>query len=344
VIKVENPFFSVILPTYKRRELLRLVLDGLSNQSYSNFEVLVVVKPANDGTERLVESYQGKLDVRLIIQREGYVTGALNLGMKNARGNAFAFLDDDAIPAFDWLQRHAETYNALSVDGVAGDAIPSRLVHGKFDILSETAKLPFPRFFSRLSYSTWEKPLPKTEGYFFHVTCGGAVSSIGNFAYWRSRGKIVNSFLGMGANLTVLRTAVHGFSFDRSWISGSRWEQLLAWHIWKNGGRMVFNPKAIVFHLVHGQTLSRGLSAKQAALFQAENELLFYRLWGKEKSLSHLCHVISVLHRFLAMLKNKDIPRLHGVVVGNWIGVRRLTKEGAATDVLVLKDLQSIRG
>jgi glycosyltransferase involved in cell wall biosynthesis len=341
---LEKLFFSVIVPTYKRRELLRLVLDGLSRQSYVNFEVLVVVKPANDGTESLVESRRGELDIKLVIQQDGYVNSALNLGMKTARGNVFAFLDDDAVPGVDWLQKHAETYQTIDVAGVAGDAVSSQLVDGRAEPLVESSKRPFSRFFSRLSYATWEKPLPNTEGYFVYVTCGGAVSLLGNYAYWRSQGKLLKSFLGMGANLTVLRKALHGFRFDSSWISGARWEQLLAWHIWKNGGSMVFNPRATVFHLVHGQTLSRGLSAKKAALFQAENELLFYRLYKKEKALSNVCHVITLLHRFLAMLKNRDLPRLRGIVAGNVIGVRRLMFGGVGADVLVLNDLEGIRG
>jgi hypothetical protein len=83
---------------------------------------------------------------------------------------------------------------------------------------------------------------------------------------------------------------------------------------------MVFNPRATVFHIIHGQTLSRDLAANKATLFQAENELFFHRLYGKEKSLSHICRGITVLHRVFAMLKNRDIPRLHRVIVGNLIG------------------------
>ena len=107
--------------------------------------------------------------------------------MKNANGNAFAFIDDYAVPAPNWLERHAETYEALDVAGVAGEAIPSRLVNGHAKPLVETVKVPFSRFFSRLSYSAWEKPLPKTQRFFIYVTCGGAVSLVGNYVLEKSR-------------------------------------------------------------------------------------------------------------------------------------------------------------
>jgi hypothetical protein len=44
------------------------------------------------------------------------------------------------------------------------------------------------------------------------------------------------------------------------------------------------------------------------------------------------------------MLKSRDIPRLHGVNVGNLIGVRRLMARSAGDDVVVLKDLEAIQG
>ena len=50
-----------------------------------------------------------------------------------------------------------------------------------------------------------------------------------------------------------------------------------------------------------------------------------------------------MLHEIFAMLKNKDIPRLYGVVVGNLIGIRRLILRCDHADVLVLQDLQAIQ-
>ncbi len=303
----------------------------------------MVAKPAGDGTEELVQSYQNQLDIKLVPQRCGYVIQALNLGLKHAKGDAIAFLDDDAIPAKDWLQIHAQTYQDLNVTAVAGDALPVHLENGKPIPENDPIKPPYSRYQDRLSFKLWDKPLAGTETYFVCITRGGSVSLVGNFAYWRSHGRVVGSFMGQGANMSVLAVAIQGFSFEDCWVSGSRWEQVLAWNLWKAGGRVVFNPKSVVYHMVHGQTLSRDLRPSKARLFQIENELFFYRLYGKEKGLSCLWHVPSVLYRSLAMFKNRDLPRIEGIVLGNLLGLKLLALKRSNNDGLLLADLERLK-
>ncbi len=343
----KEPFFSVVLPTYKRRDLLSLVLDGLSNQSYSNFEVVVVVKPSNDGTEDLVNDYGGSLKIRTIVQRKGYFTEALNIGLRSARGEIIGFLDDDAIPARNWLQEHAKTYEDLGVAGVAGDVISSRIHNGKIQCLNEQLIPPFSgartNFIRRFKQNYFDKPIPGARGYFYYITRAGEVGNEGSFADLRSRRKITPSFLGIGANMTVLRKAIRGFQFDNSWILSPRNEQVLAWYIWRKGGNLVFNPKAKVFHITHGQTLSRKHSDGEAMLFQAEIELLFYRLYKKEKSLSLTCHTFSTLIRLASTLKNKDLRQLRGIIAGNAIGIKRYILQHSLNGENALRDLEMFR-
>lgn len=335
--------FSVIIPTYKRCQLLKLVLEGLKKQTYLNFEVLVVAKPSGDGTEALVKSYQNSFNVKLISQQEGFVTNALNLGLRNAAGDIIAFLDDDAVPDPDWLEQHLQTYQQLGVAAVAGDAVPVKIQNSRLIPIEDPVKPPYARFQDRLSFRLWDRPLPKTERYFVCITRGGTVSLAGNFAFHRSQGKIVGSFLGQGANMSVKRQMVSGFFFDEAYVSGARWEQILAWHVWRKGGRTVFNPQSIVNHVVHGQTLSRDLQPKKARLFQIENELFFYRLYGKEKSFSYLMHLLSILHRSVAMFKNRDLPRIEGIIIGNLYGLKYLAYRCSGNEGLFLAVLKKFR-
>jgi glycosyltransferase involved in cell wall biosynthesis len=335
--------FSVIIPTYKRCQLLKQVFEGLKAQTYCNFEVLVVVKSSRDGTEELVKSYKQVIDMRIIPQQEGFVTHALNLGLKEAKGDLVVFLDDDAVPNTDWLQKHLQTYEQLGVAAVAGDAVPVKLENGKLERIDDLVKPPYVRLQDRIGFRLWDKPLPKTEQYFVCISRAGTVSLAGNFAYHRSQGKIVSSFLGQGANMSVTRKSVLGFFFDEAWISGARWEQVLAWNIWRQGGKIVFNPQASVNHIVHGQTLSRDLQPKKARLFQIENELFFYRLYMKEKSFSYLLHLLSVLHRSVAMFKNRDLPRIEGIVIGNFLGLKFLALRRTGNERLILADLKKLK-
>ena len=88
---------SVIIPTYDRPKFLKNALDSLVNQSFKNFEVIVI----NNGTVQisdLIEEYKIKLDIKLYESDiKGNVSHAKNIGLKNSSGKYIAYLDDD-----DW--------------------------------------------------------------------------------------------------------------------------------------------------------------------------------------------------------------------------------------------------
>lgn len=92
---------SVIIPTYKGSKNIQYALNSLVEQSFSNFEV-IVVDDNGEGTaeqidtKRIVDSYSDKLNLRYYshpINSNGSV--ARNTGIKHSRGEYIAFLDDD---------------------------------------------------------------------------------------------------------------------------------------------------------------------------------------------------------------------------------------------------------
>jgi hypothetical protein len=79
----------------------------------------------------------------------------------------------------------------------------------------------------------------------------------------------------------------------------------LGWYLWKKGYILLFNPNAKVNHLSHGQTLSRNLTDhNRMVLRQVETQLLFYRLYGSEPSLSFM-------HRLSWILLNLSLKVKH---------------------------------
>ena len=96
---------SVIIPTYRRAERLTRAVDSVLKQTYSNFEVLLINdnEPGDPFTEELqqrTEPFQHDPRFQLIIQ-ERHTNGAAarNVGIRRARGEYIAFLDDD-----DWWE------------------------------------------------------------------------------------------------------------------------------------------------------------------------------------------------------------------------------------------------
>jgi cellulose synthase/poly-beta-1,6-N-acetylglucosamine synthase-like glycosyltransferase len=102
---------SVVVPTYRRTERLAACLDGLRSQTRAADEVLVVVhvsdEPSTGRVSRFSEDWPALRSVR--VGRHGLVA-ALNRGLAAAGGSIVAFIDDDAVPNRDWVQRIVETF------------------------------------------------------------------------------------------------------------------------------------------------------------------------------------------------------------------------------------------
>jgi glycosyltransferase involved in cell wall biosynthesis len=310
----------VLIPTYKLAHLIGYTLEGLEKQTYSNFEVLVILKPSEDKTECILENYKKTLNIRLILQKEGYVIDALNLGLEHAEGDIIAFLDDDAIPDPDWLQNHVKTYTESNIGGVAGNVIPS-ILKGKESIpIQDKASEIIPNYepsLETIGRKIWNRPLEGLENYLVYISKAGAVSYNSSMSQdaWH---QTVKSLLGMGANMSVLSKTIKGFKFPNSWILGLAWEQFLGWHIWKKGYSLIFNPNAKVHHLIHNQTLTRNIKeTKKDALRIIEHNLLFYRLYGLEKNLSKMHRITWLIFCTLVNIKkickDKEIKRIIGM-------------------------------
>lgn len=91
---------SVIIPTYKRSDMLARCIDSVLNQTYRNLE-LILVNDNNVGDEYSLQLYrllEGYTDDRLIfVEQKQHINGAVarNVGIRKARGEFIAFNDDD---------------------------------------------------------------------------------------------------------------------------------------------------------------------------------------------------------------------------------------------------------
>ncbi|MGO9971661.1 MAG: glycosyltransferase family 2 protein [Solirubrobacteraceae bacterium] len=104
---------TVVIPTYRRIEELAACLAGVRAQTRRADEVVVVVHASDDESAAYVMSVQPEWTVvRVARVVETGLVAALNCGLANAAGAIVAFLDDDAVPCFDWLERIVAIYAA----------------------------------------------------------------------------------------------------------------------------------------------------------------------------------------------------------------------------------------
>lgn len=102
---------SVVIPTFRRPDLLRRCLDALEAQAIdpADFEILVVDDARCEDTRRFVEAYArerpGGPALAYLRPPEGArgPAAARNAGWRAASGEIIAFTDDDTVPAADWL-------------------------------------------------------------------------------------------------------------------------------------------------------------------------------------------------------------------------------------------------
>ena len=84
---------TVVIPTYNRYGLLKVAIDSVLDQSYRDFELIVVDDGSTDDTHALVRSYGDSL-VYLKQENQG-PSAARNRGIEESRGSLVAFLDSD---------------------------------------------------------------------------------------------------------------------------------------------------------------------------------------------------------------------------------------------------------
>lgn len=98
------PTVSIILPTYNRAHLLSRAIQSVLDQTYQDFELIIVDDGSTDNTEEIVKSFNDER-IKYIWQGENKgVSAARNTGIKMAKGKYIAFQDSDD----EWMPEKLE--------------------------------------------------------------------------------------------------------------------------------------------------------------------------------------------------------------------------------------------
>ena len=104
------PLISVIVPAYNVEKYIKTCLDSLINQTYSNFEIIVINDGSTDQTEEILRSYQSNPKFRIYSQKNGGLSAARNQGLKLANGELVCFIDSDDSVKSDYLEKLAAPF------------------------------------------------------------------------------------------------------------------------------------------------------------------------------------------------------------------------------------------
>ncbi|MGF1491129.1 MAG: hormogonium polysaccharide biosynthesis glycosyltransferase HpsE [Microcoleaceae cyanobacterium] len=126
--------FTVAIPTYNGAERLPLVLEKLRSQvdlESITWEVLVVDNNSTDNTAELIQQYQQQwpeFSLRYLKEMQQGAAFARKRAVAEARGTWIGFLDDDTIPALDWVAAAHRFHQQHSQAGAYGSQ-----VHGDYE-------------------------------------------------------------------------------------------------------------------------------------------------------------------------------------------------------------------
>ena len=98
---------SVITPVHNAQDFLSQTIESVLNQTYQNFEIILVDDASSDLSRDIIDKYQ-KIDnrVKSVLLNENLgVANARNEGIKNANGRFIAFLDSDDLWKEDKLEK-----------------------------------------------------------------------------------------------------------------------------------------------------------------------------------------------------------------------------------------------
>ena len=93
----QNPLISVIMPVYNGEKYLREAIDSILNQTYTNFEFIILNDGSTDRTEEIILSYDDSRIVYVKNEENLQIVKTLNKGIALAKGKYIARMDADDI-------------------------------------------------------------------------------------------------------------------------------------------------------------------------------------------------------------------------------------------------------
>jgi len=215
---------SVIVPTLRRADHLRLCLGSLAAQSYPVFEVLIGVRPDDDESGAVIRDFSSKLPISAVRAEGVGVIGSMSSCLAKSSGEFVSLVDDDVELEPDWVRRCVDYFkNDPRLGGVGGR-----------DLLQDMPEM------------RKTQPLRSKVGIF---TWYGR--SFGN--HHRGTGLARYVHVLKGCNCMYEGNILREIGFDqrlRGRGAQVGWEVSLAFDVMRRGRRLLYDPNLTVIHWV----------------------------------------------------------------------------------------------
>lgn len=101
----KNPLISVNIPVYNGEKTLKDCLNSVINQTYKNYDVIVIDNNSIDKTKEIIEDFQKEnKKIKYLFESQKGRGAARNAGINHSQGEIIAMTDSDCIVPPDWLE------------------------------------------------------------------------------------------------------------------------------------------------------------------------------------------------------------------------------------------------
>lgn len=119
----KHPLVSVVMPVYNGERYLREAIDSILNQTYTNFEFIIINDGSTDKSEQIVLSYTDSRIRYLVNEKNLGICTALNKGLDASQGKYIARMDCDDISMPDRFQKQVHFLEKNTEVGIVGSDI-----------------------------------------------------------------------------------------------------------------------------------------------------------------------------------------------------------------------------
>lgn len=292
---------TVNIPAYASEKTMGFTLKSLLNQTYKDFSVVICYKPQiKDKTLEIIENFQKFLDIKVLIQKKGWVEDAVKMLLEYSRKRCdlIIYVDSDTYLSNNFLSSYIDFHEQNEICGIcSGKITPGYLINNKIKLLR--SRFSFKKIFFLLSPEELligATPIDKRMNqYELYVADYGllTINPKKVYFYVKKRDKTFSwkTLDIVGANMSIKSESVKHFNLKLTTKRGFLWEIKMGIHVLLNGFEAERFNGSEVIHF-HRPSLSR-----------PETPQSLYRL-GIEEGL-FLCYIADLFQINFDKLKAK---------------------------------------
>ena len=134
---IDTPLVSVVIRTFNQpKEMLELTLNSIVNQTYQNWELIITDDSSSEDTKGVIDSFCSTERRARVIRKPQRMrlVGAMNIGIKECKGDYIAILDADDIALPERFDKQLTYFGAHPECDILGGAM--NIINDKSEITS----------------------------------------------------------------------------------------------------------------------------------------------------------------------------------------------------------------